>query len=511
MMKIIRFALLSLAFVLSGTAFGQSNLPACIESDVSKWSNCTGQVTKSNFIYSGAFLNGKFHGFGVLDVLDPVAKGQKYVGDFKNGEYNGQGTYTIPSGDKYVGEFKDFRRNGQGTLTLRNGNKYVGEFKDDKFNGLGTYTFVSGSKYVGEFKNDLQNGQATFTSANGDKYVGEYKDGKRIGQGTFTFANGNKYVGEFKDDKFNGQGTLTFANGNKYVGEFKDDKFNGQGTVTSVNGDKHVGEYKDDKRNGLGTFTSVKGEKYFGEYKDNKRNGQGISITAEVGYLGGILLSDWIDGKPHGQFIRYKADKQILFSGTTQDGQIDESKVDPNDFKRIATSISDAFNEVQERESQRLAEDRRRREEDNARRIAQINQQEKEEIRKKVEYQNDLVIENNKKFGSTGVVLHLNYFNTECLQTVYGKGLGFGLCTMQGLDFYVSASVRNNLKIDIKDMEIECKYLAQSGTDLTPTRYTRNKVTIYERLTPGQIKDISFKIGGVQQTKNLNCKVLTWK
>ncbi len=45
------------------------------------------------------------------------------------------GEYTYSSGTKYVGEFKDDKFNGQGTLTLPDGTKYVGEFKDDKFNG----------------------------------------------------------------------------------------------------------------------------------------------------------------------------------------------------------------------------------------------------------------------------------------------------------------------------------------------------------------------------------------
>ena len=45
------------------------------------------------------------------------------------------GEYTYSSGAKYVGEFKDDKFNGQGTLTLTDGTKYSGEFKDDKFNG----------------------------------------------------------------------------------------------------------------------------------------------------------------------------------------------------------------------------------------------------------------------------------------------------------------------------------------------------------------------------------------
>ena len=44
--------------------------------------------------------------------------GSKYVGEFKEGLPNGQGTLTSPDGRKYVGEFKDRKKHGQGTETL---------------------------------------------------------------------------------------------------------------------------------------------------------------------------------------------------------------------------------------------------------------------------------------------------------------------------------------------------------------------------------------------------------
>lgn len=36
--------------------------------------------------------------------------------------------YMYKDGSKYVGEFKDGKKNGQGTATFANGDKYVGEF-----------------------------------------------------------------------------------------------------------------------------------------------------------------------------------------------------------------------------------------------------------------------------------------------------------------------------------------------------------------------------------------------
>ena len=87
-----------------GAAYGQSNLPACQGRDVSRWSNCTGEETLSGHSqYKGEFLNGKRHGFGVMNVLHPDFKGDKYVGEFKDGTFHGQGTYTFANGQKYVG------------------------------------------------------------------------------------------------------------------------------------------------------------------------------------------------------------------------------------------------------------------------------------------------------------------------------------------------------------------------------------------------------------------------
>ena len=188
--------------------------------------------------------------------------------------FNGQGTYTVTNGDKYVGDFKDGNYNGQGTYTFANGNKYVGGFKDGKYNGQGTYYFADGEKYVGDFKDGEYNGQGTLTFANGNKYVGEFKDSKYNGQGTFTFANGDKYEGYLQDSKRNGQGIYTYANGNKYEGDYRDDKMHGQGTYTfgsgQYKGDKYVGEFRGDKYNGQGTYYFADGRVRKGIFKDNQ-------------------------------------------------------------------------------------------------------------------------------------------------------------------------------------------------------------------------------------------------
>jgi S1-C subfamily serine protease len=300
--------------------------------------NGQGTYTAAASTYVGAFRNGKYNGYGTYTY----AVGAKYVGEWKDGKQHGQGTFTVVSphkyaGEKYVGEFEDGKAHGQGTQTfvsphLDAGKKYVGEWKDNEFSGRGTLTFVSphkyaGEKYVGEFEDNKYSGRGTLTLVSphkhaGEKYVGEWKNHKRLGQGAQTFvsphkAEGQIYVGEYKDNKFSGQGTLTFVSphldaGKKYVGDWKDNKFSGQGTMTFVSphkyaGAKHVGEWKDGKVHGQGTRTRISphklaGQNYSGNWKDDKTNGPGTLTFVSPHMLAGQkYVGEWKNNKRHGQ------------------------------------------------------------------------------------------------------------------------------------------------------------------------------------------------------------------
>ena len=287
------FAALFFIFLLLPTvAVGQGVLPSCSRTVPTKgWNGCQGSKTYSNGErYVGEYRNGQPDGQGTYRL----ANGDKYVGEFKGGAPHGRGTLTSANGDKYVGEFKDGAPHGRVTLTSANGGKYVGEFKDGYIDGKGTYTYSSGDKYVGQFEDGKRNGQGTLTYANGDKYVGEFKDNKRNGQGTLTQTDGSKYVGEFRDGKFNGQ--VSFPDGDGYVGKIENGNPNGQGTYTFTNGNKYVGEFKDGRFDGQGTFTFANGEKYVGEFKDGKYDGQGTIFRADgsIKWWGIWAGGDWL-------------------------------------------------------------------------------------------------------------------------------------------------------------------------------------------------------------------------
>ena len=53
---------------------------------------------------------------------------------------NGFGTWE-DTDFKYIGQFEDGFFNGQGTVIFNDGESYTGEFSNDAFNGYGTYFF----------------------------------------------------------------------------------------------------------------------------------------------------------------------------------------------------------------------------------------------------------------------------------------------------------------------------------------------------------------------------------
>ena len=108
------------------------------------------------FLYDDAYWRGgQYH---------QVFKGAKYEGNWKDGKFHGEGSYTwagpdkiifeVSKGDKYVGDYIEGMRNGKGTMFYFNGDTYVGEFKDDIRHGQGTYTYADGRIEQGEWKNN---------------------------------------------------------------------------------------------------------------------------------------------------------------------------------------------------------------------------------------------------------------------------------------------------------------------------------------------------------------------
>lgn len=112
------------------------------------------------------------------------------------------GSYTLPDGSRYVGMWRDGDYNGRGTQTFTNGNKYEGEFKNGKRNGIGKYSFSNKDIYIGEFKNGKRNGSGTYHVHMGSKYINRFEDDNPIGEGVEITSTGKERRGRWIDNVF---------------------------------------------------------------------------------------------------------------------------------------------------------------------------------------------------------------------------------------------------------------------------------------------------------------------
>lgn len=64
-----------------------------------------------------------------------------------------------------------------GTKSFSNGNLYIGEFKNGEYNGNGRFTSLNGFEYFGKYKDGYYDGKGTYTW-NGVKYTGDFSRGK---------------------------------------------------------------------------------------------------------------------------------------------------------------------------------------------------------------------------------------------------------------------------------------------------------------------------------------------
>lgn len=149
------------------------------------------------------------------------------------------------------------------TIEYPNGNKYVGEVKDGKYEGRGTFYWNDGDIYIGEYKNNLKHGQGKMFYKNNYKkfmkYEGEYKYGMLEGYGKMYYKDGYIYEGNFKNAKRDGLGKF-YKEWHDYI--------------------EYFGMWKNDKRDGLGTYLYNGGFcKYHGYFKEDFKHGEGCIST----------------------------------------------------------------------------------------------------------------------------------------------------------------------------------------------------------------------------------------
>ena len=73
--------------------------------------------------YFGDTINNYAHGFGIFveTIVSGTALYMKYVGEFKDGQFNGKGVLRNVDGEHYKGEFVKGWRHGKGVTYFNNG------------------------------------------------------------------------------------------------------------------------------------------------------------------------------------------------------------------------------------------------------------------------------------------------------------------------------------------------------------------------------------------------------
>uniref|UniRef100_A0A7S1TDC9 MORN repeat-containing protein 5 n=1 Tax=Compsopogon caeruleus TaxID=31354 RepID=A0A7S1TDC9_9RHOD len=129
---------------------------------------------------------------------------------------DGVGKLVHPDGSLYKGEFHNGKKHGYGITYMWNGDKHVGEYRDGKFNGVGTFSGCSSSQvdawgmpipekhiyYVGDFVDGRFHGAGTLKETDlqtGEvfKFEGEFENGERSGSSEESIARArtkNAYV-----------------------------------------------------------------------------------------------------------------------------------------------------------------------------------------------------------------------------------------------------------------------------------------------------------------------------
>ncbi|XP_050362138.1 alsin [Nymphalis io] len=149
-------------------------------------------------IYEGQWKDNLQNGYGVLKYTS----GDIYEGYFKDGHPHGhgikrQGDFTTSTATIYTGEWVVGVRHGYGVMDdIGKGEKYLGNWSDNKKHGCGLIVTLDGIYYEGLFMQDVLTGHGVMVFEDGTHYEGEFRSaGVFSGKGVLTFSSGDKIEG----------------------------------------------------------------------------------------------------------------------------------------------------------------------------------------------------------------------------------------------------------------------------------------------------------------------------
>lgn len=146
--------------------------------------------------------NQSIQGIGVL-----LHRGKIYEGFFKDNKKDGLGRQCGSKGDIYDGYWRNDKKCGFGVMEIVDKKyKYVGDWKNDQFDGIGNL-ITDDAVYEGEWKENKQHGKGNLVYADGRVYTGAFRKGVIQGYGTLIWPNGHGYAGQWEAGEMVGVGT----------------------------------------------------------------------------------------------------------------------------------------------------------------------------------------------------------------------------------------------------------------------------------------------------------------
>lgn len=142
--------------------------------------------------WSGACLNGKADGAGVLQWRVNGAPVQRFDGVFRVGRLNGKGSRVDfdREGRSYreEGDYVNGTLNGKGSKVFKNGSRDEGDYVNGSLNGKGSRVFMDGYREKGDFVNDKLHGNGKRIWSETSWYEGAFVNGKREGFGVMRLS-----------------------------------------------------------------------------------------------------------------------------------------------------------------------------------------------------------------------------------------------------------------------------------------------------------------------------------
>jgi hypothetical protein len=156
-------------------------------------------ITRSDTTYKGFYQENHKSGFGFYEVKDQF----KFVGYFKNGKMNGDGTMITACKDTLKGVFVDGFLKGLGYIKYSSNNiEFFGQLLNNMKNGKGVLKFSNNYRFEGLFKNDnidtSEERGRLVCKADETVEEGLYLPSQDFTIGFLRTVEGNDYIFDFK-------------------------------------------------------------------------------------------------------------------------------------------------------------------------------------------------------------------------------------------------------------------------------------------------------------------------